>query len=710
MPIKGAAIEDTPMDITFRVMAALFLTGMALNADASAWAIARRSPQEPNPPITVKVADGITGLSGFNTAAPHAFISDKWIPNIVPAGTGDSILSPSAKASKNPEKPTVILIERRFAGEGYWHGGVASLNGERSGVDFSQMERGIFNIDVDDAGLGMGGTRWLSTDQSTILGKLLGAGSGDTYLSYDTTFDAPLYRCCFTPKYGTYTYISGIGHNYSTGKDYTNYVSRTGIIITNSMCDVVDMYVQFTPYKAKNEVEAPRNIRNLGIWVREMPNEDRSYTTNLIITGRVSKKPGNFYVFGPTNYICELPSISAHELCQGLHRITVKAIDCSRSHYKTLYYLGYIVYIDGIPVTYQMNSELRYTTISGYLYDEEPSSIGRNYTNEKMLFIGIDEGGIIDLNTFSHIGFAGSGKVGAIWFEDYESGMPEFAKDPTYFEVEVGEGVTQYVYDGVAYTTNGLFSVPRGTPSVEITGVMYESGWEAKKGTWYATGNNGKQKVDNEGNASGDIGVLDFALGDKITLTGFKVNYQVGTRYYQTLYGDTGEAGALADAFESGETLKLLSDVFPNEEQNYATIVISGILTLDLNGYTIYPCYADSIDVMSGGLTILDSSPNNRGQVKETSDTQYPDFGHPCAIFNDGNLIISSGQFGGIWNYDDTDNPTFTCTISGGQFKNYSSSPSNTFYLAEYVAAGHTYTFENRGTASSNDWWVIVSP
>ena len=105
---------------------------------------------------------------------------------------------------------------------------------------------------------------------------------------------------------------------------------------------------------------------------------------------------------------------------------------------------------------------------------------------------------------------------------------------------------------------------------------------------------------------------------------------KVNGEYYETLK----EALAAANAIEGGATVTLLDDVTYTDEY----LVISNVITLDLNGKTI-TCNGQSGLQVSGTLTLLDSSDAQTGKIIQIGDT----LDTSAITLAGGNLIVKSG-------------------------------------------------------------------
>jgi hypothetical protein len=257
------------------------------------------------------------------------------------------------------------------------------------------------------------------------------------------------------------------------------------------------------------------------------------------------------------------------------------------------------------------------------------------------------------------------GQVGEVWFDDYSHAYPAFAGDNINFEIIVDDGVTSYEYDGQTYYKSQTFAVKPGTASIAVTNVTYDTanGWVAKAGTWFA----GTTKVMNAGSPDGDHGEFSFENGSQFTLAGFKANFEVTvngeTTAFQTLFGNTAEAGALAAAY--GGTLKLMGDITVNEGSGSVTIAEGKTLILDLNGHIIQGTSGSDATIRNmGSLTINDSSVAQTGKVLGPVVDGYPSYS-AIKVYPGSESIINAGN---IETIDTLNIESGLLQINGGTF------------------------------------------
>ena len=467
---------------------------------------------------------------------------------------------------------TILAFSCAF---GAWAEEVSHL----SGTDFSTYPVGAFSTETDDSGVaGTDQRYWFTGSKEDFDGEVVNVSSNEetgvtvNYLEFESSITNPVYRTVRN-SFGAKAPDATTGENANQG-----FIAKK---IGNGL--FIDTEVQFTPYLVNENHPSPTKLTDkdkIIVWVREIESNLDSVpnTTNLIVTAGYIEADGSATA---TNYVIDC---NADLLCKDKHRLTIKAFEDISAH-PQLTIAGFVVYIDEQEVSYSGNQTA--FGIDVFL-DTTP---GLYYTNEKKsLFpslMGNTSGGTLGGDEISAVGFAGMGQVGEVWFDDYSTAYPAFASDDINFTINVGKGVTSYTYNGVPYNETRTFAVKPGTASIEVTDVMYDTthGWVAKAGTWYA----GTTPVMNVGSADGDSGTFSFENGSLFTLAGFKANFEVTvngvTTAFQTLFGNTAEAGALAAAY--GGTLKLMGDITITEGDGSILIAEGKTLILALNGHTI---------------------------------------------------------------------------------------------------------------------------
>lgn len=534
---------------------------------------------------------------------------------------------------------------------GAWADEVSRL----SGTDFSTYPVGVFSTETDDSGITESDQRyWFTGNKEDFDGEVVNVISNEdasvveNYLEFESNITNPVYRTV-NNSFGAVAPDPTLGDNANQG-----FVAKkigTGIFI--------DTKVQFTPYLVNENHPAPEPLTakdKIIVWVKETesPVAGEANETNLVVTAGYIEADG--YATA-TNYVIDC---DADALCKGQHRLTIKAFaDISAD--SRLEIAGFVVYIDGEKVSYLDNEQEAFAI--DVSLDTTP---GLYYTNEKKsLFpslMGNTAGGVDGGDEISAVGFAGMGQVHEVWFDDYSTAYPDFASDDINFEIRVGNGVTSYTYNGETYTETKTFAVKPGTASIEVTGVTYDTdnGWKAKAGTWFA----GTNQVMNVGSADGDSGTFNFEDGTQFTLAGFKANFLVGDKEYETFLGNVSEeGGALQAAIVSVAPLKLISDV---DIEEMIFVDDGETLTIDLNGHTIMVRgnYSSTIENY-GTLTINDST--GGGKVLGVIN---PEVGYvPVSILNGGTLNINAGTYEGIGTMEGAEELA-TIAINGGEFMN----------------------------------------
>lgn len=524
-----------------------------------------------------------------------------------------------------------------------------------SGTDFSTYPVGVFTPGLNDSGADDGTSYWYTGFADDLDAEVVNlftneeSGVVTNYLAFESNVTNPLYRTVNN----CYGFVEG------ETQDVPKQAVGDGLFI--------DTTVQFTPYLVNENHPAPTKTSDddkIIVWVRETEISEGVCETNLIVTAG--------YILGganvePKDYVVQMTPADVSALCQGQHRLTIKAFDNITS-VGGVTIMGFVVYIDGNAVSYDTEVAAFEAGASDLAVLKTTPAFYYNNTAHKLFpsMVAPDTTGDASYSSITAVGFAGMGQIGEVWFDDYTTDYPEFAGDKLNFTVVVGKGVTSFEYLGTTYNETTTFAVAPGTASIDITGVQYDTanGWSAKAGTWYT----GNVKVENAGSAEGDRGTFLFADGDVFTLAGFKANFEVviggETFYFETLDGNTAEDGALAAV--NGGTLKLLNDV----EVTGFEIAPGQTITIDLNGKTIVGSgnIAATID-NAGTLTIIDSSEGKTGKVLGFTaidlDSGEPLY-NPVAIVNWRALTINAGEYALVVPAEEAEDATFA--INGGKF------------------------------------------
>jgi hypothetical protein len=571
-----------------------------------------------------------------------------------------------------------------------------------SGTDFSTYPVGVFTPGLNDSGTDDGTSYWYTgfaddLDAEVVLSTDEESGAAVNYLAFESNVTNPLYRTVNN----CYGFVEG------ETQDVPKKAVGDGLFI--------DTTVQFTPYLVNENHPAPTKTSDedkIIVWVRETEISEGQCETNLIVTaGCIQGDAG----VEPQDYVIDMTPAAVSALCQGQHRLTIKAFDNITS-VAGVTIMGFVVYIDGTAVSYS-------TEVSAFAAGaEELAALNPTpalyYNNEAhKLFPSMvtpDQENTTGYSSITAVGFAGMGQIGEVWFDDYTTDYPEFAGDNLNFTVVVGNGVTSFEYLGNTYTKTTTFAVAPGTVSIAITGVQYDTanGWVAKAGTWFA----GETQVNNDGDAEGDEGVFSLELGVyEFTLAGFKANYEVivdgVSKSFQTLFGNTyeNEGGALANAI--GGTLKLLGDITIDEAGFRGITINQGqSLEIDLNGFTLRGTSdADATIENFGTLVITDSSENQTGKVLCNGESST---GAPAInVYDMSSTTIYAGQFDMIYDGGDQEIPA-VIELKGGKFYDWwlTGSPEE-FYLVDRidVAGGKVIVdVEEVVNGEFTDYFVVV--
>lgn len=573
-------------------------------------------------------------------------------------------------------------------------GAWADVTGHLSGTDFSGLSAGPFVTGLDDSGQSSGTTYWFAGDTADIEGSTIVSNSpSEVYLDFESNIANPLYRT-IDDCHGAES-VSALPKR-SIG---------TGLFI--------DTHVQFTPYLVNDQHPAPSAITDddkLIVWVREIEVENDANETNLIVTAGYYDAYNNL---SASNYVVNISSADVSELCSHTNRLTIKSYsNITDSEGGPA---GFVVYLNEHAIEYTADA---FATGCDYL-DDLAATPGSYYeTGHHMLFPSLMGCNLTDYDKLSGVGYAGMGQIYDVIFDDKSTDFPPFAADATDFKVVPGEGVASFIYDNVPYTTEQSFTVPAAVASVTISNVVYSSGWQHKKGTWY----NGSTIVSNEYDAvtDTDYGTFVLANGTTLNLAGFKPNFTVGGVQYQTLFGGTvTEPTGAFGAAKNGGTIVLNNDILIAEGEGQIVVGENDELTIDLNGHTIQGTAADGTIVNEGGtLTIVDNSVGQTGKVlgcwvenpDYPADSDEPMFNNQQALSITEEAVATTLD-AGTYEFITKDELNNSLVISNGAYlcvnEDEPGEQPTSFYLVGSLADGATYIWSQ--DPDTDLWYAIVT-
>ena len=413
-----------------------------------------------------------------------------------------------------------------------------------NGTDFSGLATGPFTVGLDDGGQ-TGTTYWYNGATNDFDGTIVAEG-GKNFLTFESSITNPLYR----------TFKS------CNGAESTSTLNPTNI----GKGLFIDTTVQFTPYLVNESHDAPSKLSaedKLIVWVCETESTNNvPNTTNLIVTARYLGSGGSTIV---SNYVVttigenELDSATVSGLCSHTNRLTIKAFETITTEDATV--AGFVVYLNEMPLGYAGDA----IATGSPFYDKLKPTPGYWYGNRQLFpsLMSYDASG--NPGQLSGVGYAGMGKIGDVFLDDYSTDYPEFAGDGHNFSVVLGDGVTSFMYNNVVYSNNYASSVELAVDSVTISNVTYDAdhGWKHKDDTWR---NENDTVVNNRVDASGkDYGTFYFADGAIFTLIGFQANYIVNGEEYDNL------TEAMASINQLSKRLDQM--VYKNEDQVGEAIV-----------------------------------------------------------------------------------------------------------------------------------------
>lgn len=554
-----------------------------------------------------------------------------------------------------------------------------------SGTDFSALSE--FVLGLDDSGQATDSTFWYNGDTSDFEGTIVTDGVGK-FLDFESNITNPLYRTV-NDCYGA-TSVSALPKR-SIG---------TGLFI--------DTYVQFTPYLVNENHPAPSAVTDddkLIVWVREIEVENDANLTNLIVTAGYYN---DFDEVSASNYVVSsLSPAQVSELCSATNRLTVKSFSSITGEADAP--AGFVVYLNKVALEYTADAFGASGSYAGNL-DTTPAAYYE--TGHHKLFPSLMAGDQTNHDKLSGVGYAGMGKIGEVWFDDYSTDYPDFAGDDHNITIVKGEGVVSYVYNNITYTED--YSTAVSVPTVTISNVVYATGYKHKTGTWYI----GSQVVNNTSATGGDIGTFDLANGNRLVLAGFKANYLVGGVEYQSLFGiEPTETTGAYNAAKSGGTIKLNNDILIDEGTHKQIYVgEDDDLTIDLNGHTLRGTTEEDYTIVNnlGTLTIIDTSVGQTGKVLGCLTFDGVDWvNNFLAIKSTGEYVVSNALTAGTYELIHTDVNADKFVISAGSYicpfedEGHHEIQPSAFYLASYLAPGATVTSWTQDP-ETEFWYAIV--
>ena len=584
-------------------------------------------------------------------------------------------------------KKMMALLAAISCAIGAW----ADVSGHISGTDFSPRKPGSFDTSLDDNGEDTGTNYWFTGDTSFV-GTIVTNALEEKFLDFESDITNPLYR--------TINNCNGLSPS-----QFTAMPIGGGLFI--------DTHVQFTPYLVNENHPAPSAVTDddkLIVWVREIEVENDANLTNLIVTAGYYN---NFDEVSESNYVVtNLSPAEIATLCSTTNRLTIKSFSSITG--KDDAPAGFVVYINKKSLEYAADA------FSGGSYVDNLDTTPAAYyePGRHRLFPSLMAGDQTNHDKLSGVGYAGMGKIGEVWFDDYSTDYPDFAGDDHNITIVKGEGVVSYVYNNITY--NEDYSTAVSVPTVTISNVVYNTsaGYQHKTGTWYI----GSQVVNNTSTADGDIGTFDLANGNRLVLAGFKANYLVGGTEYQSLFGiEPTETTGAYNAAKNGGTIKLNKDILIDEGTHKQIVVgEDDDLTIDLNGHTLRGTSAEvdepSIVNNLGTLTIIDTSVGQTGKVLGclSYDSENDEWiNNYKAIKSTGEYVVSNALTAGTYELIITDVNADKFVISAGSYicphddEEHPEIHPAAFYLASYLAPGATVTSWTQDPVTEF-WYAIV--
>jgi hypothetical protein len=207
-----------------------------------------------------------------------------------------------------------------------------------SGTDFSTYPVGVFTPGLNDSGTDDGTSYWYTGFADDLDAEVVKVSSNEetgvavNYLAFESNVTNPLYRT--------------VNNCYGFVEGETQDVPKKAV----DGALFIDTTVQFTPYLVNENHPAPTKTSDddkIIVWVRETEIGEGVCETNLIVTAG--------YIVGagvqPKDYVVQMAPAEVSALCQGQHRLTIKAFE-NITKVSGVTVMGFVVYIDDIAVSY----------------------------------------------------------------------------------------------------------------------------------------------------------------------------------------------------------------------------------------------------------------------------------------------------------------------------------------------------------------------
>lgn len=344
------------------------------------------------------------------------------------------------------------------------------------------------------------------------------------------------------------------------GTEFVTCAPTSAIALTGDEKIYVDTLVKFTAFD--EEAQFGDATAKLAVWIREMYDTDGETIvgTNLYVTaGKIIDKDVNIT---SENYL--VGEYKGGDWC----RLTIKSLGSVKGDGTGVY--GFVVYIDGKPVSCTTDKGFGYVTLS---------DLAAYYNANNILFPSLVKG-----TEISSLAISGQGAIDDIAFT---TEAPDFAVDMLKATITL-DGVTAAQLGTITVSANGEV----------VSGINLSSG----SASIYYKKTSGVPTIKVEWTGAGDVlaGEKSTTAGETTLTIGTTdlthANVYIGSKGYETI------ANALEDA-QANDTITLSNNV---EE----AVTITKAVTLDLNGKVLTGDIAANANV-----TIANSDVSRTGKI-----------------------------------------------------------------------------------------------
>ena len=392
---------------------------------------------------------------------------------------------------------------------------------------------------------------------------------------------------------------------------YRTVVGNDGTLVPQSIDESGIFFDTTVKFSVGEATETPTldDGAKLAIWVGGDEEAETPYTNLFVTAGSISDR-----AITATNFTAQLP---ANFDFNGWHRITVRTIKQAVNGQQVP---GFVIFVDEQAVAC---ADADYADKIGTF---TPSSAAAEFLNKNELFLSLVDGDTIGSQTFSGVGFSGSGSLAKVGITDYAN-APEFARGEKVFALSWDEGVTGFTANGEllsGLTDSGTTNlVLTSGDTITVTGVAYATGY--MRGEW-----------ENGTTADGVSGTFTYVAGSVASgnIGADRIAFTIDGTPYASF------ADALAAAVEAGAstTITLAGNVAGWTKSQE---IENGDIILDLAGNTLtFADYTDTelLYVTGGSMIIIDSV--GGGKIVANAEAEHTEEFDGVFYCDGGNGII----------------------------------------------------------------------